>query len=87
MKENQFFRPSSLILVYLLSANNKNNISQIAKEFKAYPGNMTRTLDNFISLGLLKKEEKEGKKEVKISLTKKGKNVAENIKKIIKELN
>ena len=42
--------------------NNKKNISQIAKEFRAYPGNMTRTLDKFISLGLLKKEEKEGKK-------------------------
>lgn len=83
MNENEFFRQPALVLVQIHLTNGEINNSKLAKKFEVYNGNMAKLISKLERLDLIQRNRSEkSKREVNISLTRKGKNIAESISKI-----
>jgi len=84
MKESEFFRQPSLVILFLHSTIRDMTTSRLAKEFKVYSGNMAKVIKKLEKRGLVKKEKSDNNRELYITLTNKGKKLARDMLKIRK---
>ena len=86
MKESDFFRQPAKVLEYIRKNPNKNNVTKISKMFKANYGNILKAVNKLERLGLIKKEKHSDNRQFEISLTRKGKRLADIISKVSQNL-
>jgi len=82
MKESEFFRQPTLVLLFLNSTIRDMTTSKLAKEFKVYSGNMAKVIKKLEKMELVKKQKSNNKRELYVVLTNKGKKLSNNIQKI-----
>ena len=78
----QFFYQPAEVLAYLSKTKYDLNITKLAKTFQVCQGNMAKCIKKLEKLELLKKVPGKNNREINIILTKKGKNIGEEIIKI-----
>ncbi len=85
-KDLKFLKQPAEIIIFLYTSKANLNTTKIAKKFKSYQGNITKTLAKLEKINLIKKCEGKDKREIKICLTKKGERIGRRLVEIKEEL-
>lgn len=86
IKDPNFLRKTSYILIFLYKNNRSDTITKLCKGLKMHNGNVNKNVAKLYRMGVVTKEEENSKREKKLLLTKKGETIAKNLSSIYENL-